>query len=67
DHQAKSYGTLTLQMAIYKMTTKGAKRIQKMYKSTNNIAGKLYKKMNFIETGEYDECGDIILELGISF
>ncbi|MBU0294271.1 GNAT family N-acetyltransferase, partial [Acinetobacter baumannii] len=21
----------------------------------------------FIETGEYDECGDIILELGISF
>ncbi|EOD7093764.1 GNAT family N-acetyltransferase, partial [Acinetobacter baumannii] len=22
---------------------------------------------NFIETGEYDECGDIILELGISF
>ena len=23
--------------------------------------------MNFIETGEYDECGDIILELGISF
>ncbi|HFF4888093.1 TPA: GNAT family N-acetyltransferase, partial [Acinetobacter baumannii] len=29
--------------------------------------GKLYKKMNFIETGEYDECGDIILELGISF
>ncbi|HCJ6349836.1 GNAT family N-acetyltransferase, partial [Acinetobacter baumannii] len=25
------------------------------------------KKMNFIETGEYDECGDIILELGISF
>nr|EIL1980442.1 GNAT family N-acetyltransferase [Acinetobacter baumannii] len=26
-----------------------------------------YKKMNFIETGEYDECGDIILELGISF
>ncbi|HCQ9956482.1 TPA: GNAT family N-acetyltransferase [Acinetobacter baumannii] len=67
DHQAKGYGTLALQMAIDEMAAKGAKRIRTMYKSSNNIAGKLYKKMNFIETGEYDECGDIILELGISF
>ncbi|HEB4101263.1 TPA: GNAT family N-acetyltransferase [Acinetobacter baumannii] len=67
DHQAKGYGTLALQMAIDEMASKGAKRIRTMYKSSNNIAGKLYKKMNFIETGEYDEYGDIILELGISF
>ncbi|MFJ1327376.1 GNAT family N-acetyltransferase, partial [Acinetobacter baumannii] len=67
DHQAKGYGTLALQMAIDEMTSKGAKRIRTMYKSSNNIAGKLYKKMNDIVTGEYDECGDIIIELGISF
>lgn len=66
DHQAKGYGTKALQMAIDEIAAKGAKRIRTMYKSSNNIAGKLYKKMGFIETGEYDECGDIILELNIS-
>ncbi|QNW89962.1 GNAT family N-acetyltransferase [Acinetobacter seifertii] len=66
DHQAKGYGTKGLQMAIDEMAAKRAKRIRTMYKSSNNIAGKLYKKMGFIETGEYDECGDIILELNIS-
>ncbi len=30
------------------------------------MAPRHYKKMGFIETGEYDECGDIILELNIS-
>ena len=43
DHQAKGYGTLALQMAIDEMAAKGAKRIRTMYKSSNNIAGKLYK------------------------
>ncbi|NUE93361.1 GNAT family N-acetyltransferase [Acinetobacter seifertii] len=66
DHQAKGYGTTALQMAIDEIFTKGAKRIRTMYKSSNYVAGKLYKKMGFIETGEYDECGDIILELNIS-
>lgn len=66
DHQAKGYGTLALQMAIDEMTSKGAKRIRTMYKSSNNIAGKLYKN-EFYRNWEYDECGDIILELGISF
>ncbi len=47
DHQAKGYGTLALQMAIDEMTSKGAKRIRTMYKSSNNIAGKLYKKNEF--------------------
>ena len=42
DHQAKGYGTLALQMAIDEMTSR-AKRIRTMYKSSNNIAGKLYK------------------------
>lgn len=51
DHQAKGYGTLALQMAIDEMTSKGAKRIRTMYKSSNNIAGKLYKKMNFRNWG----------------
>ncbi|MBN6511931.1 GNAT family N-acetyltransferase [Acinetobacter pittii] len=66
DHQAKGYGTKALQMAIDEMAAKGAKRIRTMYKSSNNIAGKLYKKMGFRETGEHDERGDIILELNIS-
>ena len=66
DHQAKGYGTTALQMAIDEIFTKGAKCIRTMYKSSNYVAGKLYKKMGFIETGEYDECGDIILELNIS-
>ncbi|MEO4090910.1 GNAT family N-acetyltransferase [Acinetobacter pittii] len=66
DHQAKGYGTKALQIAIDEMAAKGAKRIRTMYKSSNYVAGKLYKKMGFIETGEYDECGDIILELNIS-
>lgn len=66
DHQANGYGTTALQMAIDEIFTKGAKRIRTMYKSSNYVAGKLYKKMGFIETGEYDECGDIILELNIS-
>ncbi|QNX85993.1 GNAT family N-acetyltransferase [Acinetobacter seifertii] len=66
DHQAKGYGTTALQMAIDEIFTKGAKRIRTMYKSSNYVAGKLYKKMGFIETGEYDECDDIILELNIS-
>ncbi|WPP56925.1 GNAT family N-acetyltransferase [Acinetobacter pittii] len=66
DHQAKGYGTKALQMAIDEIAAKGAKRIRTMYKSSNNIAGKLYKKKGFQETGEYDECGDIILELNIS-
>lgn len=65
--QAKGYGAVALQIAIDEMAAKGAKRIRTMYKSSNNIAGKLYKKKGFIETGEYDECGDIILELNISF
>lgn len=66
DNQAKGYGTTALQMAIDEIFTKGAKRIRTMYKSSNYVAGKLYKKMGFIETGEYDESGDIILELNIS-
>lgn len=66
NNQAKGCGTTALQMAIDEMAAKGAKRIRTMYKSSNNIAGKLYKKMGFRETGEYDECGDIILELNIS-
>ncbi|MCE7531082.1 GNAT family N-acetyltransferase [Acinetobacter nosocomialis] len=66
DHQANGYGTTALQMAIDEIFTKGAKRIRTMYKPSNYVAGKLYKKMGFIETGEYDECGDIILELNIS-
>ena len=66
DHQAKGYGTKALQMAIDEIAAKGAKRIRTMYKSSNYVAGKLYKKMGFRETGEYDECGDIILELNIS-
>lgn len=66
DHQAKGYGTTALQMAIDEISTKGAKRIRTMYKLSNYVVGKLYKKMGFIETGEYDECGDIILELNIS-
>ncbi|WP_087088846.1 GNAT family N-acetyltransferase [Acinetobacter pittii] len=66
DHQAKGYGTLALQMAIDEMAAKGAKRIRTMYKSSNYVAGKLYKRKGFQETGEYDECGDIILELNIS-
>ncbi|MDQ9948953.1 MULTISPECIES: GNAT family N-acetyltransferase [Acinetobacter] len=65
DHQAKGYGTLALQMAIDEMAAKGAKRIRTMYKSSNYVAGKLYKRKGFQETGEYDECGDIILELNI--
>lgn len=66
DHQAKGYGTTALQMAIDEMAAKGAKRIRTMYKSSNYVAGKLYKKLGFIETEEYDECGDLILELNIS-
>lgn len=66
DHQANGYGTTALQMAIDEIFTKGVKRIRTMYKSSNYVDGKLYKKMGFIETGEYDECGDIILELNIS-
>ncbi|SSP26784.1 histone acetyltransferase HPA2 [Acinetobacter pittii] len=64
--QAKGYGTKVLQIAIDEMAAKGAKRIRTMYKSSNYVTGKLYKKMGFRETGEYDECGDIILELNIS-
>ncbi|MDO0887721.1 MULTISPECIES: GNAT family N-acetyltransferase [Acinetobacter calcoaceticus/baumannii complex] len=64
--QAKGYGTKLLQIAIDEMAAKGAKRIRTMYKSSNYVTGKLYKKMGFRETGEYDECGDIILELNIS-
>ena len=66
DNQVKGYGTKALQIAIDEMAAKGAKRIRTMYKSSNYVAGKLYKKMGFRETGEYDECGDIILELNIS-
>ncbi|MBN6522848.1 GNAT family N-acetyltransferase [Acinetobacter pittii] len=66
NNQAKGYGTKALQIAIDEMAAKGAKRIRTMYKSSNYVAGKLYKKMGFRETGEYDECGDIILELNIS-
>lgn len=66
DNQFKGYGTKALQIAIDEMAAKGAKRIRTMYKSFNYVAGKLYKKMGFRETGEYDECGDIILELNIS-
>ncbi len=66
NNQAKGYGTVALQIAIDEMVIKGAKRIRTMYKSSNNIAGKLYKEMGFQETGEHDECGDIILELNIS-
>ena len=66
NNQAKGCGTTALQMAIDEMAAKGAKRIRTMYKSSNYVAGKLYKKMGFRETGEYDECGDIILELNIS-
>ncbi|MFW1842464.1 GNAT family N-acetyltransferase [Acinetobacter pittii] len=66
DNQVKGYGTKVLQIAIDEMAAKGAKRIRTMYKSSNYVAGKLYKKMGFRETGEYDECGDIILELNIS-
>ncbi|MBP4748927.1 GNAT family N-acetyltransferase [Acinetobacter baumannii] len=55
DHQAKGYGTLALQMAIDEMTSKGAKRIRTMYKSSNNIAGKLYKKMNFLCTRQISQ------------
>lgn len=66
NNQAKGCGTTALQMAIDEMAAKGAKRIRTMYKSSNNIAGKLYKKKGFQETGEHDECGDIILELNIS-
>lgn len=66
NNQAKGYGTKALQIAIDEMVAKGAKRIRTMYKSSNYVAGKLYKKMGFRETGEYDECGDIILELNIS-
>lgn len=66
NNQAKGYGTAALQIAIDEIFTKGAKRIRTMYKSSNHCAGKLYKKMGFIEIGEYDECGDIILELNIS-
>lgn len=51
---------------IDEIFTKGAKRIRTMYKSSNHCAGKLYNKLGFTETGEYDECGDIILELNIS-
>nr|WP_252152532.1 GNAT family N-acetyltransferase [Acinetobacter pittii] len=64
--QAKGYGTKVLQIAIDEMAAKGAKRIRTMYKSSNYVTGKLYKKKGFQETGEYDECGDIILELNIS-
>lgn len=64
--QAKGYGTKALQIAIDEMAAKGAKRIRTMYKSSNYVAGKFYKKKGFQETGEYDECGDIILELNIS-
>lgn len=64
--QAKGYGTKVLQIAIDEMAAKGAKRIRTKYKSSNYVTGKLYKKMGFRETGEYDECGDIILELNIS-
>lgn len=66
DNQVKGYGTKALQIAIDEMAAKGAKRIRTMYKSSNYVTGKLYKKMGFRETGEYDECGDIILELNIS-
>lgn len=66
NNQAKGYGSEALQMAIDEIFTKGAKRIRTMYKSSNHCAEKLYKKLGFIETGEYDECGDIILELNIS-
>lgn len=65
-NQTKGYGTTALQMAIDEMAAKGAKRIRTMYKSSNYVAGKLYKKLGFIETEEYDECGDLILELNIS-
>lgn len=44
NNQAKGCGTTALQMAIDEMAAKGAKRIRTMYKSSNNIAGKLYKK-----------------------
>lgn len=66
NNQAKGCGTTALQIAIDEIAAKGAKRIRTMYKSSNYVAGKLYKKMGFQETGEYDECGDIILELNIS-
>lgn len=66
NNQAKGYGTVALQMAIDEIFAKGAKRIRTMCKSSNHVANKLYKKMGFIETGEHDECGDIILELNIS-
>lgn len=65
-NQAKGYGTTALQIAIDEIFTKGAKRIRTMYKPSNYVVGKLYKKLGFIETGECDECGDIILELNIS-
>lgn len=66
NNQAKGCGTTALQIAIDEMAAKGAKLIRTMYKSSNYVAGKLYKRKGFQETGEYDECGDIILELNIS-
>ena len=64
DHQAKGYGTLALQMAIDEMTSKGLNESERCI-NLLIILLENFIKMNFIETGEYDECGDIILELGI--